>query len=972
MRRLLWAGIFVLVLWVFHESVPWFFSKLDHQIFHLRYKLSKYCIEKNILAYWSFDESLVKDIISQHIDPHQGTLLVRGRFGKARWFYGRPHNTINTDFDFKRLTSSYTFSFWVKFTKRKDAQTIVCNQRGDIPYIWLENGKFNFRVLNPGHHQQVLSWSWPNKKYGKWVHMACVVDVQKHEACIYKDGVLKQKVSIGEIYERPEPMLLGQHNNGFWLNFVLDEMVIRNYAMSSQEILAESSAKMSLPYRLYSSLMLKLKFYERLRQGIARLEKGVDLLNLFNDQSTLFKSALPQFHFYLSSSDRKAFNRDDYFVRQHGIMPDVVSRPKQIYMDLDGEFCAAFMELEGQASRACPYGKKTFTIQLEGQKQFQGKQRFIFVPPEADSFLRPLLKNYFMNKYRQWNSKLALGMVWINEEFQGLYYFQEAGLFQYESRYDEKWNLEHWVKILPVSKKDLLAVYDKLTHQYLSLWTRDRSSFLSCQEIEYYTARDRQTIESLPVEDFESNDEVLLKKVKDYLTETYVLGNNPDKECVLYPLDFSNQDVQGVAIWWSSDQPDIINNQGEVKRPQGDMSVQVIVTAHLTRGSVHDEKKMYFTVMPLYLKRSILEVLLPEFIRTHNVEMTIHAHEYIHCSVRLIEEGSENKSSLVSARIKLHGNTALFYPKKSFKINTDYPHNFLDFSPKTDLVLASSFNDLSFMRNQMAYDLFRSFSTPDHPEYAPKHHLIDLFINHAYQGIYEFTEDVQASILGLESYSKQDAIHAVLYKAEGEQANFAGLAQWAYTQKEPNVKHGEYWKPYQDLIQFLGAAPSSVFQKEAEKRLDLLNMIDWQIFLNLVNQMDGPDHNLYLARNNKPDSKFFIVPWDYDKSMGGPVDRINMDHLFKRLMCELPDYNKQLKARWQTLRKDLLTEQALMQRMDDIEKKISDRLDQNFAMFPPPRQQRYDDFVKDMREWFKQRLVFLDQYFASVDMGQQK
>ena len=959
MRRFFWLALGILLLVLFYKADYFLLRLTDRLIAHGKAKIENHYSQAGIFAYWSFDEPVIINYVNQAMTGNKGVALVAGRFGKGRGFYGRPDNTLITDFDFRKLKLTYTFSFWIKASKQSERQTIISNSRGSIDFIGIDEGRLYFKILASPREDQVLSY--PFNKYDEFVHIACTADFNKKEACIYENGVLKERLQIANIYHRLEGLMIGQYKGLGFPNYILDELILRNYAMSPEEILEESRSKRALLYRFKPFLSFEVKSLKIFRNLLQRGIKSLDLLNPFYHQSRILEAPLPNFHLYLSKKDIKAFNEYHHLSLEHGITPDKVSKSRRIQMDVNGKPQAASMELYGEAERLSPYGKKTFTIELEGQEQFMGMNRIVFVPPETNGLLRPLLKSSLEGKYRLPSFENGIGVVWINGEYQGLYYFENAGLFAYAGDYSEHWEIESFLKGLPASKKDILGEYDRLIRTYAPLFVRDRTSFLGSGEIFYRIQRDRKKIENMALQDFEKNDKNLVEVIKTFLNEKVILRDNPGRECILRDLDFSLKEMEGVSIRWESDRPDVVSDTGRVHRPQGDSPIKVTITAHLSRGPVENKKLLYFTVMPSSLKLNVLSVYTGGKIR---------AFVYRPCSVEFISEGKGIKSGILPSRIRLQGNSALHYPKRSYKIRLDVPQEILDFNPSSALILMASYKDLSFMRNHMAYGLFRDFSRPGHMERAPKHHLAELFINHEFQGIYEFFEDVGPEMLGLSNYQKNDSVHSVLYKAEGKGSSFSRVAPEYYLQQGPDVKYGEYWQPYVDLITFLGQAPKDVFRAEVGDILDIENVMHFHILLLLTGQMDGPDHNLFLARNNRPDDKFFIVPWDYDRSFGGPMGRIPMNHLFKRLMKELPGYNEALIDRWKELRQELVTETALMRKMDEIENKIRDRVAANFELWPISEEGSREVFVSEMRDWIKKRLVFLDQYIEKI--GQAK
>ncbi len=926
---------------------------------HVQWGMQKYYEKEGVIAYWTFDGAGIVDEVSQIKGLNRGATLTNGRFGKARKFYGRPNNTLITGVDFLSFKSEYSFSFWIKFSRSQEKQTLLCNHRGGLEFIWLEKDQLSFKILAGNRQDKILSY--PFQKYDQFVYVVCTVSASKKEAAVYEDGVLKQKIPLESVYQRPENIVLGQMKNGFFLNYILDEVIVRGYVMGEEEIRKESEAKESYQYRSQRMRVIKKNVLEMGLEILQRAIKSIDLLNPYYHQGKIIKADLPQFHFYLSKKDIKSFNKYHYLSVEHGIVPKKISKTRKIKMEVEGRLEKADMELCGDASRLSPYGKKTFSVELEGQAQYQGIKKLIFVPPTKNGGLRAIFRKSLEKKYHLPCSEGGIGVVWINREYQGLYYFENAGLFSYEGQIHDVWEIEEFLKKLPVPKSNLLKEYDALTKSYGSLLMADQTNHMGSREVLYQIKQDRKKLKAMNLEEYEKEDKNIAERVKTFFKEEMVLKNNPGRECILGDLDFSIEEIEGVKLRWESKRPELIDSMGKVNRVKGDETEQVEVEVTFTKGSYETRKALYFTVMPRILKMPILHLSYSGH--------RLYRNDYVSCVFNIIEPYQEDVSKEIFAKTKLHGNTALNYPKKSYKICMERFHDLLG-THADELVLMGSYIDLSFMRNQMAYDLFRSFSTIQNPRYAPHHSLIELFIDHEFQGIYEFENDIEIDLLQLEPYREGDARHSVIYKAENRTASFSRLAKEAYVQKEPHLKFGEYWAPYEELILFLGNSSDEEFKKKVHQVMDINNVMDFQILLNFVNQMDGPNHNLFIARNNGTEDLFFLVPWDYDKSFGREETRIVTNDLFNRLMKVLPGYNQNLYKRWQELRKDILSEDALMKRMDEIDEKVKYRVKRNFEIWPSPTTETREDFVNKMREWIKKRLVFLDQYFAQIGQTQ--
>lgn len=90
-------------------------------------------------------------------------------------------------------------------------------------------------------------------------------------------------------------------------------------------------------------------------------------------------------------------------------------------------------------------------------------------------------------------------------------------------------------------------------------------------------------------------------------------------------------------------------------------------------------------------------------------------------------------------RISGRGNSTWAYPKKSYGISLKSPADLLDMGAAANWILLSNVEDASYLRNKITYDMAIAAGM----EGAPESRYIDLYINHAYHGMYLLCEKVE-------------------------------------------------------------------------------------------------------------------------------------------------------------------------------------------------------------------------------------
>ncbi|MFY9152047.1 MAG: CotH kinase family protein [Prolixibacteraceae bacterium] len=94
--------------------------------------------------------------------------------------------------------------------------------------------------------------------------------------------------------------------------------------------------------------------------------------------------------------------------------------------------------------------------------------------------------------------------------------------------------------------------------------------------------------------------------------------------------------------------------------------------------------------------------------------------------------------------IEIRGNYSASLPQKPYSFETrdasgkNLNVSLLGMPEENDWILLANYNDKTFMRNTLAYELFRKMG-----HYAPRTFMVEVVVNNAYQGIYILTEKIK-------------------------------------------------------------------------------------------------------------------------------------------------------------------------------------------------------------------------------------
>jgi hypothetical protein len=248
---------------------------------------------------------------------------------------------------------------------------------------------------------------------------------------------------------------------------------------------------------------------------------------------------------------------------------------------------------------------------------------------------------------------------------------------------------------------------------------------------------------------------------------------------------------------------------------------------------------------------------------------------------------------------KYRGATSLAFPKRSYTLKFPDDNEFKDPEVGWDnhdrVVLISPFNDNSYVRARLAFELWNRMS-PDNIQVKTFSAVV--FVNGRYWGLYTAAEHVDSDLMrehGLDPAGN-------LYKAIHADANFSryrddGSRKDSLSEglvKKEGTPHD--YSDLGDLIRFVDGAEDEEFQAGLPGRVRMSDYENWWIFVTLILATDNAGKNAY--HYHDPDGGLFrFIPWDLDASFGQNWDTQrtpalwrpdfrNKNLLFKRLLSD--------------------------------------------------------------------------------------
>lgn len=364
------------------------------------------------------------------------------------------------------------------------------------------------------------------------------------------------------------------------------------------------------------------------------------------------------------------------------------------------------------------------------------------------------------------------------------------------------------------------------------------------------------------------------------------------------------------------------------------------------------------------------------------------------------------------AGIEIRGSYSATLPQKPFGIETrDIQGNnnnvpLFGMPQENDWILLANYNDKTFLRNVLAFDLFEKMG-----HYSPRTKLCEVVINDIYNGIYVFTEKIKRdngrvdiSKLDLDDNAGDSLTGGYIFRVD----YWNGNNSWVSNYNNPNFPNDEvrfvYNYPDYDEISiqqknyiqtlvgdFEDALWGSDFDDPVFGYRPFINtrsFIDYFIVNEFARNVDGfkKSRNFHKDKSSK-DSLIYAGPvWDFDwaykdhsSSMlngagwrhdySGPTD-VKPPGWYIRLIQD-STFTNELNCRYFNLRNTILDTSNLFHFIDSLENILNDAQERHFTRWPilgvnvgtPEigiQPTTYSGEIIKFKNWISERLIWLD------------
>ncbi|RKG71547.1 hypothetical protein D7V80_01480 [Corallococcus sp. CA054B] len=325
---------------------------------------------------------------------------------------------------------------------------------------------------------------------------------------------------------------------------------------------------------------------------------------------------------------------------------------------------------------------------------------------------------------------------------------------------------------------------------------------------------------------------------------------------------------------------------------------------------------------------------------------------------------------------KFRGATSSVFPKRSmtFKFAEDDLFSepvFGDgFKDRKRVVLITTFNDNSYLRSRLAFDLWHRLS-PN--AVRIRTFSVVVYANNKYRGLYTAADHADKRLMewnGIDDDSD-------LFKADTADANFSRLKRNGQTkeylhfgfEKSEGTPPGNF-STLHDFVAWVADSSNDRFRQEFGTKLKARDYEDWWIFNTLIQGNDSQAKNAYHAYDPKAGGPWRYIPWDLDASFGQNYDTTRTSAtarptyasdnlLFKRMLAE-PGIAGPMRERYRQALKNEVSEAAVQAMIDGYVRELGPNAQRdearwateyrNFAK-PPTGNEEYETGYGNFPEW---------------------
>jgi len=314
------------------------------------------------------------------------------------------------------------------------------------------------------------------------------------------------------------------------------------------------------------------------------------------------------------------------------------------------------------------------------------------------------------------------------------------------------------------------------------------------------------------------------------------------------------------------------------------------------------------------------------------------------------------------AMMRIRGNSSRFFDKPNYRISLihpnaeDNPLPLLGMSPHTEWALHGPFLDKTLMRNYMWMNIGAEVMGPGH--FVSEVRFFELILNGEYQGVYVLMETVRVSPHRVSMNRHRPGMPTTSFLARFDtfthtpERNVNTFSTYTYRLEGGNTLEvmyprtsrqsddvQEYVARNISTIERLLYSPEIIWSSRVyEQYIDVNSFVNFFIINEFIVNNDLWSGSTYVHKDVR--GRLVAGPiWDFNNVMDNffismPGDRFILADRswFDRLMM-CPDFTDRVIRRWHDLRRDTLSEERLVNYMQEVEDWLGSAIDRNFEVW---------------------------------------
>ncbi len=918
----------------------------------------KVCERGGMLTYWTFDNPDPRDAFFRFTTLCPGTELAKGRFGRARKFDGDNGSGVLSGFRMEFGRTDFSMAIWLDLDAVAQNQEIFCSTYDGTVGLRLQEGRMTFEW--PEKHG-VGSISYPYSQFGRFTHIAATLDLENGKARLYENGDLMVEGPVRDPQVFVFRTLFGHespHASFYPLHGLIDDAAVWMRAVKPEEIrrLAKSGAsieKTFAPRRLRWRL-LATTICADILEAIGRLSEVVRIrpAALFAAQRHPV-ATLPTVSVTIGGGPERRL------ARAHSKSLSIGRRTKSAAQPAD-----AFVRFHGlpgfpaqtQSCRFALHGSGIYYPQsrrpsyvLEIPSPEGGDPSFwLLAAPESCGWLYPAIEAMLERNAGRNAPRIEAARLKVNGSDRGIYLFSDfshLGLstgkgpspldFQGTIQPFVAWEQEvHALAPTNVSPTAATLAPGRKAPEAEIRRIRAMASALCDDSRSPLPRRLREQLVGTSARALDALSFGAAPATQLEIDAFAMLGGNLSPQRVTEDLPLAEAAAHladGMRLTFRSLDPDVIDDNGRITAAlrRDDRPRTVRIQAEVVDADGGRAKKVFrFRVVPPDAKVGALFLTMRSLpCKTFNADAILVAVHEDNGDKRLFAAFGES-----GAGVAFRGNTSFLWNKKLLKIKTASPHGLFGDSATRSILAVNATTDPSRTANTLGYRLFQEAVGTNHPYRAivPSEFFAELFVNGHYYGLFEFSERIDADLLGAENmafFRHETGSHATR----------------VISQRRPRPALQDFGDRLAELER-LAANPDGKDWPERIRRLfDMDSLIAMQFAFSALQNFNGWPNDFLFQEYLVYDAargRFFYIPWDFDRS-----ERTYMGYMetnFGRNMAAHDSsFRAERAAAWRRLRQGPYSDAAMLAVVDGIAEKLRGYVERDIEMWLSPDAEKF-------------------------------